>query len=153
MILRPGAPIILIPAAVSKEFNVSSHTPQPPTSKVANSRVLVVDDNKDLALSMARLLQLLGYEVETVFDGPNGIEAARKFQPRVVLLDIGLPNMDGYEVARTLREEGFRDTLIIAVSGYGQEEDRQRSREAGMDYHVTKPVDVKSITALIRKAE
>jgi len=116
---------------------------------VAKSRILIVDDNKDLATSLARLLRILGHEVEVVFDGRKGIEIARSYRPDVVLLDIGLPNLDGYQVARTLREEGFRDTIIIAVSGYGQEEDRKRSREAGMDHHLTKPVDVKTISALI----
>jgi CheY-like chemotaxis protein/two-component sensor histidine kinase len=113
------------------------------------SRILIVDDNKDLATSLARLLRILGHEVEVVYDGRKGIEIARSYRPRVVLLDIGLPNLDGYQVARTLRQEGFNDTMIIAVSGYGQEEDRKRSRDAGMDYHLTKPVDFKTIAALI----
>jgi len=113
------------------------------------SRILIVDDNKDLAASLARLLRILGHEVEVVYDGRKGIEIARSFRPEVVLLDIGLPNLDGYQVARTLREEGFHDTIIIAVSGYGQEEDRKRSREAGMDHHLTKPVDLKTISELI----
>jgi CheY-like chemotaxis protein len=113
------------------------------------TRILIVDDNKDLAGSLARLLRILGHDVEVVFDGRNGIETARTYRPRVVLLDIGLPNVDGYHVARTLRQEGFNDTIIIALSGYGQEEDLKRSREAGMDYHLTKPVDVKTISQLI----
>jgi CheY-like chemotaxis protein len=117
--------------------------------RAATTRILIVDDNKDLATSLARLLELLGHEVEVVFDGLKGIEAARTYRPRVLLLDIGLPNVDGYQVARTLRQEGFNDILIIALSGYGQEEDRRRSREAGMNHHVTKPVDVKTIAELI----
>ncbi len=112
-------------------------------------RILIVDDNKDLATSLARLLRLLGHDVEAVFDGRKGIEAARTYHPDFMLLDLGLPIVDGYQVARTLREEGFHDIVIIAVSGYGQEEDRQRTREAGMDHHMTKPVDVKTIAELI----
>ncbi|QEH32813.1 Polar-differentiation response regulator DivK [Aquisphaera giovannonii] len=119
-----------------------------PDAPARNSRVLIVDDNKDLALSLARLLSILGYEVRTEFDGARGIEAAREFQPRAILLDIGLPRIDGYQVARTLRDEGL-NMLIIAISGYGQEEDRRRSQQAGMDHHVTKPVDVKTIASLI----
>ncbi len=115
-------------------------------------RILIVDDNKDLADSLARLLGLLGHEVEVAFDGRKGIEAARIYRPRVLLLDIGLPLMDGYQVARTLRQEGFHDILIIALSGYGQEEDRRRSREAGINHHVTKPVDVKTIAELIARS-
>jgi CheY-like chemotaxis protein len=120
-----------------------------PPEKPEKPRILIVDDNRDLARSLARLLRLLGHEVEVVFDGRTGIEAARTYRPTVVLLDIGLPNLDGYQVARALRQEGFADMIIIAVSGYGQDEDRNRSREAGIDHHVTKPVDVKTITELI----
>jgi CheY-like chemotaxis protein len=128
----------------------SETTQEPTTTKQADkNRILIIDDNKDLATSLARLLRLLGYEVEVVFDGWQGIELARTFQPRVVLLDIGLPNFDGYQVARVLRQEGFVDTVIIAVSGYGLEEDQRRAREAGMNYHVTKPVDVRTIADLI----
>jgi CheY-like chemotaxis protein len=113
------------------------------------NRILIIDDNRDLATSLARLLRLLGYEVEAVFDGQKGIELARSFRPRAVLLDIGLPNFDGYQVARMLRQEGFLDTVIIAVSGYGLEDDQRRTREAGMDFHLTKPVDVKTLANLI----
>jgi len=120
-----------------------------PVNQAEKKRILIVDDNKDLATSLARLLGFLGHDVEVVFDGRLVVEAARSYRPRVVLLDIGLPNLDGYQVARLLRQEGFDDALIIAVSGYGQEEDRRRSREAGMDYHLTKPVDIKTITDLI----
>ena len=94
---------------------------------------------------------LLGHEVEVVFDGLKAIDAVRAYHPRVVLLDLGLPSLDGYQVARNIRQEGFNDTVIIALSGYGQEEDRRRSREAGMDYHVTKPADVKTINELIAR--
>ena len=117
--------------------------------KAEKNRILIVDDNKDLATSLARLLGLLGHEVEVVFDGRLVVETARATVLGWCLLDIGLPNLDGYQVARLLRQEGFDDAMIIAVSGYGQEEDRRRSREAGMDYHLTKPVDIKTITELI----
>lgn len=123
------------------------HLEQP--ERAEKTRILIVDDNKDLAGSLARLLRILGHDVEVVFDGRKGIETARTYRPRVVLLDIGLPNLDGYHVARTLRQEGFNDTMIIALSGYGQEEDLKRSREAGMDHHLTKPVDVRTISQLI----
>ncbi len=139
-------------ALVRKEDSVTPvppGDPGKPTNSASRSRILIVDDNKDLATSLARLLGLLGHEVHVVFDGRKGIEAARSFRPRVLLLDIGLPLVDGYQVARTLREDGFDDVLIIALSGYGQEEDRRRSREAGMNHHVTKPVDVKTISDLI----
>jgi CheY-like chemotaxis protein len=142
-------------AASGKEHSVIPMPPCPTVTEPETAkkcRILIVDDNKDLATSLARLLGLLGHEVEVVFDGRQGIEAVRTYRPRVLLLDIGLPHSDGYQVARTLRQEGFHDLLIIALSGYGQEEDRRRSQEAGMNHHVTKPVDVKTIVDLIARS-
>jgi CheY-like chemotaxis protein len=129
----------------------TNRRPAIPAPTAEKPRILIVDDNKDLATSLARLLRLLGHEVETVFDGLLVLEAARAYCPGVILLDIGLPNIDGYRVARSLREEGFNETLIIAVSGYGLEEDRRRSQEAGIDHHLTKPVDVRTITDLLSR--
>jgi signal transduction histidine kinase/CheY-like chemotaxis protein len=114
---------------------------QPAVPVQPSMRVLVVDDNRDTALGAALLLEATGHEVETAFDGPTAIELARSFQPQAILLDIGLPGMTGYEVARRLRNDGFQDVTIIAVSGYGQPDDRRRSREAGFDHHLVKPVD------------
>src|SRR4051812_33168956 len=112
-------------------------------------RVLIVDDNEDMARGMARLLKLLGHAVATAHDGPSAVEAARSHRPDYVLLDIGLPGMSGYEVAKRLREDGFLDTVIIAVSGYGQEEDRRRSKLAGFDHHLVKPLDHDALLQLI----
>jgi signal transduction histidine kinase len=114
------------------------------------SRILVVDDSVDTARGMARLLKLLGNEVVSVHDGHAAVEAARTFRPDFVLLDIGLPGLDGYQVASTLRQMGFgKGTVIIATSGYGKEEDRRRSLAAGFDHHLVKPVDFDSLIALI----
>jgi two-component system CheB/CheR fusion protein len=105
-------------------------------------RVLVVDDNPDAADSLAMLLRLEGHDVRIARDGRAALEGAQAYLPRVVLLDIGLPGLDGYSVARHLREQpGTRDALLVAISGYGQEEDRQRSRQAGFDHHLVKPID------------
>jgi CheY-like chemotaxis protein len=113
-------------------------------------RILIVDDNPDNAQGMARLLESSGHRVETAHDGPSAIDAARAHRPDVMLLDIGLPGMDGYEVAARIRsDECCKDTVIIGVSGYGQEEDRRRSREAGFNHHLVKPVDYDSLLALI----
>ncbi len=99
---------------------------------------------------MARLLKLIGHSISTAHSGPEAIEAARAHRPEVVLLDIGLPGMSGYEVAARLRlEEACRGALIIAVSGYGQDEDRRRSREAGFDHHLIKPLDHDALLALL----
>src|SRR5262249_39841379 len=100
-------------------------------------RVLAVDDNVDAADSLARLLGLQGHEVPTAYDGPTAREAAQVFRPEVVFLDIGLPRMDGYEVARRLREQlGMKETLLVALTGYGKDEDRRRANEAGFDAHL-----------------
>ncbi|WP_165250277.1 hybrid sensor histidine kinase/response regulator [Paludisphaera soli] len=125
---------------------------QGPTAagEAKSSRILVVDDNVDTARGMARLLKLLGHEVAVAHDGPEGIEAARRHWPDFVLLDIGLPGMDGYEVASRLRrEECGRHAVIVAVSGYGQDEDRRRSKEAGMDHHLLKPLDYDALLSLL----
>jgi CheY-like chemotaxis protein len=114
----------------------------PARPEAKGARILVVDDNEDSTRAIARLLKASGHEVWTAFDGKAAIEAARSHRPDVVLLDIGLPLMDGYQVAATLRrDEAFKETLIVAASGYGQDQDRRKSKEAGFDHHLTKPID------------
>jgi CheY-like chemotaxis protein len=109
----------------------------------AARRILVVEDNADVAESLRDLLELFGCMVEVAYSGPAGVEAARQFRPHVVLCDIGLPGMDGYAVAAVLRRDAATASArLLAVSGYGQEEDQRRSREAGFDEHLTKPVDL-----------
>jgi signal transduction histidine kinase len=115
-------------------------------------RVLVVDDNVDAAESTAAYLRLEGHEVKTVNDGADALASVHVFAPQVIVLDIGLPGLDGYAVARRLRAEGgTRQTLLIALTGYGQKEDRDRAREAGFDYHFTKPADPKDIQQAIEQ--
>ncbi len=114
------------------------------------SRVLVADDNADAAESMAACLRLAGHEVRTALNGEQALEVARVFQPEAIVLDVGMPGLDGYEVARRLRSrEDTRDALLIALTGYGQQEDRQRARAAGFDEHFVKPADVSDIEAAI----
>jgi CheY-like chemotaxis protein/nitrogen-specific signal transduction histidine kinase len=113
-------------------------------------RVLVVDDNRDTAIACSQLLRVLGHDVETAYDGLAALTATRDFRPQVIFLDIGLPGLNGFDVARTLRDEGFQNELIVAVSGYGQPEDRQRSQEAGFDLHLVKPVDQTGIATALR---
>lgn len=99
---------------------------------------------------MARLLKVLGHEVRIAHDGPEAIRVAREFSPEFVLLDIGLPGMSGYEVATRLRQEDCcRDSVIVAVSGYGQDEDRRRSKSSGFDFHLTKPLDHEALLTLL----
>jgi signal transduction histidine kinase/CheY-like chemotaxis protein len=122
----------------------------PPVSVGERLRVLVVDDNVDGAESLSDCLALLDYETRVAFDGPTAVELAAQFQPHVVLLDIGLPGLDGYEVARRLRQGVLPEALVVAVSGYGREEDRRLATEAGFDHHLTKPVALEALEALLR---
>jgi two-component system OmpR family response regulator len=113
-------------------------------------RLLVVDDNKDAAESMSMLLEMWGHEVAFAFDGPSALETAQRWQPEAIFLDIGLPGMDGYEVAERMREmPQARDAVLIAITGYGQEDDRLRSRRAGIDHHLVKPVAPDALHSLI----
>ena len=105
-------------------------------------RVLVVDDNRDLADSLAVVLRLWGHDVTVAYDGPEALESARERRPEVVFLDIGLPHLDGFEVAKRMRADPvMRKARIVAITGYGRDEDHRRSREVGIDLHLTKPVD------------
>jgi DNA-binding response OmpR family regulator len=122
---------------------ISQAQPEP------HARVLVVDDNEDAADSLAVLLGVMGYEVRTAYDGPEGIAAADEFEPAVALLDIGLPKLSGYDIARHVRARRGHDVLLVAITGWGQEEDRRRAREAGFDHHFTKPADFDRLLALI----
>lgn len=118
----------------------------------AGRRILVVDDNVDTARVTARLLKCNGFESRFCHDGIESIEVAREFRPEVVLLNIGLPGMNGFEVARTLRdEECCRDTLIIGASWYGDAQSREEARLAGFDHHLVKPVDIDSLLPLIEE--
>jgi PAS domain S-box-containing protein len=114
-------------------------------------RILVVEDNRDAADSLRMLLELAGYSVEVAYTGRDGLEIARRFHPQVALCDIGLPGgMDGYDLARALREaEETADSHLIAISGYGQEEDQRQAREAGFDRHLTKPVEPAALMRLL----
>jgi two-component system CheB/CheR fusion protein len=116
--------------------------------------VLVIEDNPDAAEMLAEILRLEGHQVETAGDGFTGLTRARALRPEVVLCDIGLPDLDGYAVARTLRAEpGMGELFLVALSGYAQEEDRQRAAAAGFDAHMAKPVAVEDLTRLLGRAE
>jgi two-component system CheB/CheR fusion protein len=110
--------------------------------KAPPRRVLIVDDNEDAANSLAMILKLGGHETASVYTAVDALQRAADFRPDVVLLDIGLPGMDGYEVAQKMRElPGLRDIRLVAVTGYGRSDDRLRARDAGFDDHLTKPVE------------
>jgi two-component system CheB/CheR fusion protein len=147
--------IVRLPASPAPDVHLSvaqAETSRP--ASIAPLRVLVVDDNPDSAESIAMLLSFDGHEVKTASDGPAGLKLAATFQPQVVLLDIGLPGMDGYEVARQMRElPQTTHALLIAVSGYGRAEDRERARQAGFDHHLVKPTSVDQLVNVIAAHE
>jgi CheY-like chemotaxis protein len=113
-------------------------------------RILVVDDDLESARSLAMVLDAAGHETETAHDGLEAVEVAERFRPRVALLDIGLPKLNGFEVARRIRERPWAErAVLIAVSGWGQDEDRRKSKDAGFDFHFVKPVDFDRLAALL----
>jgi DNA-binding response OmpR family regulator len=121
-----------------------------PDTHRASRRVLVVDDNRDAAETLALLLRQRGHEVKLARDGEEAQVTASSFQPEAVILDIGLPGMDGFEVARRLRTDRAEDHfLLIAISGYGQDDDRRRAREVGFDHYFTKPVSFEALRDLL----
>ena len=132
--------------------------PSEPPPSVSRSRahalrLLVVDDNVEAADSLTRLLRQSGHQAKCAYDGLTALQAAREFRPQAVVLDLGLPGMNGFEVARRLRgESSTADLLLLALSGYGQEEDRRRSTEAGFDRHFNKPLDFHVLLATLAEA-
>ena len=140
--------VVRLPALVGE--SAAAAPAEPAEAPVPPRRILVVDDNVDAAESLATLLQLGGHEVLTAHTGVRAVEAARQFRPEVVLHDIGLPGLTGYEVTRELRRDPVtRAALVVAMTGYGQETDRQRSREAGFDHHLVKPADPAELRRLL----
>jgi CheY-like chemotaxis protein len=116
----------------------------------ASYRILVVDDNVDSATSLTMMLRMMGHEIKTAHDGKAALAAAHSFRPDIILLDIGLPELSGYEVCQRIRQEPWgQNMVIIAQTGWGQEEDRRKSKEMGFNYHLVKPVDPALLTALI----
>jgi CheY-like chemotaxis protein len=112
-------------------------------------RILVVDDNIDSAESLSVLLRLQGHEVQTAFNGERAVELALEFQPRCILLDIGLPNLNGYDAARAIRAQNGPAMTLVAMTGWGRAEDRRRSQEAGFDHHLVKPVDTALLQSIL----
>ena len=137
-------PILQTPAGISP---AASDTP---AASSAKRRILIVDDNKDSADSLALLLEITGNKTYMAHDGVEAFEAIEKHRPEVVLLDIGLPKLDGHEVCRRVREQPWgKDIMVIALTGWGQEDDRRKSEEAGFNGHLVKPVDYDKLLELL----
>jgi len=119
-------------------------------SETDKRRILVVDDNRDAAETLSMFLRLKGNEVQVRYDGYVGLELAESFLPDIVVLDIGMPGLDGYQACKLIRDSVWGGTMkIIALTGYGQEEDIRKSMEAGFDVHLIKPVDIKLLMSII----
>jgi signal transduction histidine kinase/CheY-like chemotaxis protein len=147
-VLRLPAPAPARPAAPSPSAETNGSRTRPRVGPTR--RILVVDDNQDAARSLAKLMRLCGHDVATAYDGPSALAALETFPAEIVLLDIGLPGMNGYEVARAMRQQPeLEDVAVVALTGYGQPEDRHRSQEVGINHHLVKPVDLDHLSALI----
>jgi PAS domain S-box-containing protein len=145
--------VVRLPALRSVVRTAGSGEGEVWTPSPSSRRVLVVDDNVDSAESLAVLLRIEGHEVRTAHDGPAALQEAQAFRPEVVFLDIGLPRMDGYDVAVRLRElAGLREVLLVALTGYGQDEDRRRAAEAGFNAHLVKPANLAALKRLLANA-
>jgi len=115
-----------------------------------NYRILVVDDNKACAITTMWTLEMLGHTLQMALDGPTAIELAKSFHPEVVILDIGIPGMNGYEICQAMRKEFvLQNTTFIALTGWGKKEHRERSKEAGFNYHLVKPVDMEALKKIL----
>jgi CheY-like chemotaxis protein len=147
--------LVKLPLALRAETPAAIDAPQASSGQpLEHRRVLVVDDNHDAADSLGMLLEFLGAEVKIVHDGRAALEAMNAFLPSAVLLDLGMPGMNGLEVARRMREDPrFSKTTLVAVTGWGQREDRRRTHEAGFDYHLVKPADLGALQAILNLRE
>jgi CheY-like chemotaxis protein len=142
--------VVRLPLALHEEDAQPAAEVHPRAAPLGLRRVLVVDDNHDAADSLGMLLQFLGAETMVVHDGKSALAAMSSFRPAVVLLDLGMPEMNGLEVARRMREDpGLAGVTLVALTGWGQREDRRRTQEAGFDYHLVKPADVGTLQSIL----
>jgi CheY-like chemotaxis protein len=142
---------IRLPLATGEQV-VVPRSPTPPPPSMGPRKVVLVDDSEDIRSLFEELLRAAGHVVATGADGPQGVETIVAARPDVAFVDVGLPGFDGYEVARRVRAELGGTVALVAMTGYGQNEDRARAMEAGFDRHLTKPVDIRALEALVAEA-
>jgi CheY-like chemotaxis protein len=146
--------VVRLPVAAPAVGTFQAPDRQAEATPPGRCRILVVDDNVDSADSLGQLLGLLGHEVRTAYDGEAGVTEAEKFRPDVMLMDIGMPRLNGYDAARRIREQPWgKGLLLVALTGWGQEGDRQRSQEVGFDAHLVKPVDHSDLQKLLAEMQ
>lgn len=143
--------VIRLPCVQNSDVAHTTVSPPLMETSVAPLRILVVDDNVDAARSLGMILKLLGHDVLTAHDGRDAVDVALREKPEVLLLDIGLPGLNGYEVCRSLRRDGLASAMIVAITGYGQEADRELAHDAGFDFHLVKPVALDTIQELLAR--
>ncbi|HEY0878839.1 MAG TPA: PAS domain S-box protein [Zeimonas sp.] len=144
--------IVRLPLSATPQEELDG--PHLPQHGVHPRRILVVDDNADAAQAMATMLELLGHRVDVAFDGDQALRVAERARPEVILMDLGMPNMNGYVAARRIREADWgRDVLLVAVTGWGQQADRSASEQAGFDHHLVKPVELDAVQTLVAQLD
>jgi CheY-like chemotaxis protein len=146
--------VVRLPLAADVDASAPTQSkaiePGPASTTTVARRVLVADDNRDAAESLAELLEIEGHETRLAYDGLGAVAAAAEFRPDVALLDIGMPHLNGYDAARKIREQSWgKGMVLVAMTGWGQQEARQRSRLAGFDAHLVKPVHPNTIVELL----
>jgi CheY-like chemotaxis protein len=140
--------VVRLPVMAGGQAQEPPAAAEPPA--MVKCRILLADDNLDAADSLAMVLRLLGCEVRTAADGRKAVEAAEAFRPEVVLLDIGMPELNGYEAAKLIREQPWgREIVLVALTGWGQEEDKRLAREAGFDHHLVKPAELGEVQHIL----
>jgi two-component system CheB/CheR fusion protein len=146
--------VIRLPLRTETQLTVPAKGEAPAVPQSTGLRIMIVDDNRDAADSLAMLLKLKGNTTRTIYNGPDALQVADIFRPEIVLLDIGLPKLNGYEVAKRIRQQPWaQDTILVAITGWGLAEDRRRSQEAGFNFHVVKPVDLVALEDLMNGAQ
>jgi CheY-like chemotaxis protein len=142
--------IIRLPVVLSLANEDRNEPDQKTTAAKLRRRILVVDDNRDAAISLAIMLKLFGNETQTAYDGLEALELASTFRPDLVMLDIGMPKLNGYDTAIRIREQPWgKNMILVALTGWGQEEDKRRAFAAGFNFHMVKPIDLAALEKLL----
>jgi two-component system, sensor histidine kinase len=146
--------IVTLPCATTAAPHARTDAPLRQRRRQAASRVLIVDDNVDFAASLGTIVRTLGCDARVANDGLEGLAVAEGFMPQIAFLDIGMPKLNGYDLARRLRSvPGLGECILVAVTGWGQVEDRRRAQDAGFDHHLVKPVAADYVAALLRGSD
>jgi len=146
--------VVRLPIVVEQTYPRQASDDGDKAQPTSDLRILVVDDNRDAAESLAMLLKMMGNNIHTAHDGEEAVTAAREFRPHVVLCDIGLPKLNGYEACRQMKAQAWdKKMILIAVTGWGQDDERRKSEEAGFDHHMVKPVDPQALMKLLAGLE